>query len=116
MHGGHGAPTVNSGCPFSRHLAEQVDATADVFASLGVMSGRRQQGEGTLGLVARVASVELADIDAEMSRRIADLVERHQNKLAVAGRVLHALGGRGGAELLQAKNQVALGEVRVLLR
>ena len=55
------------------------------------------------------ALVELGDADPEPLGFAADLVERHQPRVAVEQAVLHRLGGRRTAQLLEARRGLAAG-------
>ena len=77
--------------PFVRKLREHVDAGANVFPHLGVMSGRRKHFERPVPCTVHVTVVEVFDRSADLRRIPSDFVERDQHVVAVKGGVFQPL-------------------------
>ena len=108
-------PTGDGAAPLRRAFAERVETRADVGAALRVMSVRADKGRRPRAGALGVRAVQTAHRVVERPfGRAADLVPRHQGHVDVERRVLHALGRRRTACLLQALDERQTRASRIL--
>src|SRR5438876_10217821 len=94
------APRAYRAIPLGWDLGENIDPRPYIFASLTVVSGRRQQRVRPPCQLHQVAGVENGQRETELLRVAAHLIQRCQREMPVKRGVLQPLSHNRSAELL----------------
>ena len=105
-------PLADEFRPQRRHLRQHTDAGPHVLAAFGVVGGQRRHRLRPQPGARRRALVKLGALTPNRCGLTAHLVERHQPGVAVEQAVLHRLGGRGAAQLLESHRRLGTGGQR----
>lgn len=90
-----------------RQFTERRKTGAGVLAALVVMAGGGQQGARAGQAPGFAGGMEFLGGSGEALRVEADVVAREQGRRAIAGGILHGLGGGRRTQLLEARQQLA---------
>ena|ERR1700685_406555 len=93
------------GFPLVGDFGKDVEAGANVFASLGVVGGKSAEGVGPMLLPVGQISMQLRWLEAEARGIAADFVEGYQAVIEIKRGVLDAFGHRRGGQLLEFRGE-----------
>src|SRR5205085_4450802 len=81
---------------------------ANIFASLGIVGGSRQQCGRRIALPLQIPFVKGVDGHAELLRIAADLIQGRQPVIDIEGGVFQAFGHNWAGKLLELEHEVAV--------